>query len=71
MATILYINGADRSVYSIDPTQQGQVTIEINLPEGMPLTMLSKQVWQLAESFFDSSQAQSIQLVVIKVTIGS
>lgn len=71
MATVLYINGADRAVYSVDPTQQGQVTIEINLPEGMPLTMLSKQVWQLAESFFDSSQAQSIQLVVIKVTIGS
>lgn len=71
MASIIYLNGADRAVYSTNPIQQGQVLIEINIPEGMPIPFLSKQIWQLTESMFDSSQAQSIQATVIKVTIGS
>lgn len=67
----IYVSGATKSVYSVDPSQGNEAKIVISIPEGVPLTILSRQIDSLTNSLFDGSSQDIVSQMILEIRIGA
>lgn len=68
---ILYVDGATRTVLTTQPDITGKAVIEVNVPEGLPITFLLNQLQTLENQIsLPSNQAQAA-LIVVKLIYGT
>lgn len=67
MAATLFIDGATKTVSSIQPNLQGRAVIEITIPDGLPLSLLSTQLISLVGTLQNTPGAEAL---VVSLTIG-
>jgi hypothetical protein len=69
---ILYINGSDSTFTATEPDLTGKVVIDLEMPDGLPLSFAVNQLSALAQQFnFPGNVPVDYSLVVFRVTVGT
>jgi hypothetical protein len=67
---VLYISGNTKGVYSVDPSVGPEAKVVVQLPDGMPIAFLNRQIDSLTNSLFDGSTEAEVQNLILEIRIG-